>query len=90
MEEIKTSEGFLIPKASNQELAKATGTKQCICDHCINPAEYGYYVAALNSWLCPPPLCYADWKKTATRYSKDVPAEERNYKFYKELISKVV
>ena len=85
MEEVKTSEGFLILKVSNQELAKATGTEQCICDHCINPAEYGYYVAVLNSWLCP--LCYADWKKRATRYSEDIPVEERNYQFYKNLIS---
>jgi hypothetical protein len=47
----------------------------------------GYYVAVLNSWLCP--LCYAKWKKHATRYSEDVPVEERNYRRYKELISEV-
>lgn len=85
MEEIKTSEGFLVLKVSNQELAKATGQEYCICDHCLASPEEGYYVAVLNSWLCPE--CYANWKKTATRYSEDIPVEERNYRRYKELIS---
>ena len=85
MEEVKTSEGFLVLKVSNYELAKATGTQYAICDNCCFDDEYGYYVAVLNSWLCP--LCYAKWKKTATRYSEDVPVEERNYRRYKELIS---
>ena len=87
MEEIKTSEGFLVLKVSNYELAKATGTQYAICDNCCFDDEYGYYVAVLNSWLCP--LCYADWKKRATRYSEDIPIEERNYRRYKELISEV-
>jgi hypothetical protein len=87
MEEVKTSEGFLVLKVSNYELAKATGTQYAICDNCCFDDEYGYYVAVLNSWLCP--LCYAKWKKTATRYSEDIPIEERNYRRYKELISEV-
>ena len=86
MEEVKTSEGFLVLKVSNYELAKATGTQYAICDNCCFDDEYGYYVAVLNRWLCP--LCYAKWKKHATRYSEDVPVEERNYQWYKELISK--
>ena len=84
MEEVKTSEGFLVLKVSNQELAKATKQEHCVCDHCLASPEEGYYVAVLNSWLCP--LCYADWKKHATRYSEDVPVEERNYRRYKTLL----
>lgn len=86
MEEVKTSEGFLILKVSNYEVAKATGTQYAICDNCCFDSTEGYYVAVLNSWLCP--LCYADWKKHAIRYSEDVPVEERNYQWYKELISR--
>jgi hypothetical protein len=85
MEEVKTSEGFLVLKVSNQELAKATDQEYCVCDHCLASPKEGYYVAVLNSWLCP--LCYANWKKHATRYSEDIPVEERNYQFYKNLIS---
>ena len=81
MEEVKTSEGFLVLKVSNQELAKATNQEHCVCDHCLASPEEGYYVAVLNSWLCP--LCYAKWKKHATRYSKDIPVEEINYQYYK-------
>ena len=85
MGEVKTSEGFLVLKVSNYELAKATNQEYCVCDHCLASPEEGYYVAVLNSWLCP--KCYADWKKRATRYSEDVPVEEKNYQFYKNLIS---
>ena len=86
MEEVKTSEGFLVLKVSNYELAKATNQEYCVCDHCLASPEEGYYVAVLNSWLCP--KCYANWKKRATRYFTDVPIEEKNYQFYKNLISK--
>ena len=87
MEEVKTSEGFLVLKVSNQGLAKATDQEYCVCDQCLASPKEGYYVAVLNSWLCP--LCYAKWKKRATRYSEDIPIEERNYRRYKELISEV-
>ena len=84
MKEIKTSEGFLVMKTTNAEFAKATRQDGCLCDDCCAISPEGYYVAAINRWLCP--QCYIGWKKTATRYSKDVPAEESNCKFYKERI----
>ena len=88
MEEIKTSEGFLVLKVSNQELSKANGQEYCVCDKCLSAVDYGYYVAVLNLWLCSE--CYANWKKNAIRYSDDILVEKKNYQFYKNLISKIV
>lgn len=87
MKEIKTSEGLLIMKTTNTEFANATNQDFCLCDNCYDISLEGYYVAVLNRWICP--LCYMKWKTSAIRYIEDISAEERNYKFYKKLISKI-
>ncbi len=84
MKEIKTDKGFLVLEVKNEELAKATGQDCCVCDDCLEAVEVGYYVAVLNQWLCP--KCYNSWIKRATRYTEDIPVEERNYQYYKNLI----
>lgn len=83
--DVKNSEGFLILRVKNEELAKATNQGYCVCDSCFSSPDEGYYVAVLNMWFCP--KCYVKWKKTAIRYSEDIPVETKNYRRYKELLS---
>lgn len=82
---IENGKGFKVIKIDNDELHKAIGSPG-ICDHCMEMPKEGYYVAVLNSWLCPE--CYHRWIKNATYYRDDKPIEERNYKYMTEMLDK--
>lgn len=55
-----------------------------ICDNCCGKPHRGLYVAVLNSWLCPG--CYKEWHERARCYPQDAPIENKNFRFYKELL----
>ncbi len=83
--DVENEQGFMILRVFRNELEEATNQKRCVCDDCLSSPEYGYYVAVLNRWLCP--KCYSHWVATATRYREDIPVEEKNYKFYRNLLN---
>ncbi|MEI3156223.1 MAG: hypothetical protein V8T07_00620 [Muribaculaceae bacterium] len=54
-----------------------------ICDWCARPclpSERGYYIAALNQWLCKD--CFEGWLQRATWYPEDADIERKNFDFY--------
>lgn len=43
-----------------------------------------YYIAVLNDTMDKE--CYDRWYKGATRYTEDIPIEDRNFNYYKEVL----
>lgn len=58
----------------------------CICMNCNKGCLSGdiYYIAVLNDTMCKD--CYEKWLKSATRYTEDIPVEDRNFNYYKEAL----
>ena len=71
----KNDKEFLILKISSIEIVMYGGYG--ICDSCNDVPKEGYYVAALNYWMCP--TCFEEWIKAAKRYSEDIPYEKRHF-----------
>ena len=84
---VENKKGFLILEVSRKELQKVLGGYTLgICDCCGEPADNGYYIAALNQWFCEG--CLQEWLQRAERYVQDIPTEENNYNFYEEYFRK--
>lgn len=81
--------GFLILEVSREELMLALWCYGCagVCDRCLEKPDKGYYIAALNQWFCQD--CFEDWYAKARKYQEDIPIEERNYKYFKEILSRI-
>ena len=43
-----------------------------------------YYIAVLNDTMCKE--CYKKWVKSAKRYAEDIPIENKNFNYYKNLL----
>lgn len=57
----------------------------CICIHCNNTIKEDiYYIAVLNDVMDKE--CYDRWYKGATRYTEDIPIENRNFNYYREAL----
>lgn len=82
--EVMNEQKFRVLKVYRAELGKATDNDSCCCDSCLATPIYGYYIAVLNSWFCP--KCFNHWLKNAVRYKEDIPIEEKNYQFYRNLL----
>lgn len=80
---VENKKGFLVMEVSAIEcVEKLSGA--AICDSCNGSAMSGYYIAALNHWVCP--KCYEEWMERAKRYPEDIPIEERNYNHYSKIL----
>lgn len=56
-----------------------------LCMRCNKPIEGElYYVAVLNDVMDKE--CYDRWYKGTTRYTEDIPIEDRNFNYYKEAL----
>lgn len=75
---VNNEKEFLVLEVSKAEIINCGGFG--ICDSCNSQSDKGYYIAVLNSWLCPD--CYNKWMLKAKRYEEDSEHEARNYKFY--------
>lgn len=92
---IKTEnkKGFLVMEGPAQDFgAIGCGIDGgvCVCDYCnkgILPSQKCYYIAVLNMIKCEE--CYEEWIDYATRYSEDIPVEERNYHNFKTRLKEV-
>ena len=71
----KNEKEFLIIKMKGVETLLFGGYG--ICDSCNIPNLEGYYIAALNYWMCD--HCFDEWYKSATRYKEDIPYEKRHF-----------
>lgn len=74
---------FLVIEASAAEMAAALGSPG-ICDYCGNHSRNGYLISVLNSWYCP--KCFERWKLRAEYCPQDKDIEEKNYRYYKQLL----
>lgn len=79
----ENKKGFKIIEALNSEFRKiGFGTNVgIVCDTCgqhQQDDEKAYYVAVLNSVLCPE--CYNDWISSAKFYDEDKEYEDRHAK----------
>lgn len=88
MKEFSNNKGFLILEISQEEIIgklKEYGLLNvgCACGLCHNSTDIGFYVAAINRWLCLD--CFYEWYIRAERNTEDIPIEERNYERYKSL-----
>ncbi|MCE5332903.1 MAG: demethylase [Bacteroidales bacterium] len=81
----ENAKGFLVIKVRAVELMKVSRGSLGICDSCNNAAFDGYYVAALNHWMCKD--CYDGWSKRAKYYPEDSHIEKRNYERYAKLLN---
>lgn len=80
---IDNEKGFLVIEVSASECAEVFGGMG-ICDSCNSFDLKGYYIAVLNCWYCQ--KCYKEWIERAKRYNEDIEIEERNYKYYSNLL----
>lgn len=56
-----------------------------ICMKCLKPIKGElYYVAALNDTMDE--KCYKEWYSHAKHYFDDVPIENRNFNYYKNML----
>ena len=61
------------------------GLGACVCMHCNSIIKGDiYYIAVLNDVMDKE--CYDRWYKGATRYTEDIPIENRNFNHYKEVL----
>lgn len=80
---VNNSKGFLVAEVSLTECVEKLGGYG-ICDSCNGTSEKGYYVAALNHWVCP--KCYNEWMQRAKNYEEDKPIEKRNFDYYSKIL----
>lgn len=85
---VNNDKGFKVISLSTEDAASLgfgiDGSGTCICMHCNKGCRSGdiYYIAVLNDTMCK--NCYERWIKSATRYTEDIPIENRNFNHYKE------
>lgn len=70
---------FKVLEITRQEMMDKLTRYGClgICDMCNRPISVGYYVAAINQWMCED--CYNDFIKSVDRYEEDMRIENRNF-----------
>jgi hypothetical protein len=87
---VNNGKGFKVISLSTEDAASLGfglyGSGTCVCMHCNKSCLSGdiYYVAVLNDTMCKD--CYEEWLKDAKRYSEDIPIEDRNFNYYKEIL----
>lgn len=87
---VKNGKGFKVISLSVNDAASLGfgigGSGACVCMRCNKGCLSGgiYYIAVLNDTMCK--SCYEHWLKGATRYSDDIPIEDRNFNYYKEAL----
>lgn len=82
MKRINTDKGFIVYRASAEEVARLGGYG--VCDHCNEFALSGYLIPVLNHYLCE--KCFDEWIKESTYYPEDVEIENRTAEYYENLI----
>lgn len=70
---------FLVIECSASEMYTAVGSPG-ICDMCGCYPARGYYVAALNQWICE--SCFNEFISNAVFYPEDADVQRRNFDFY--------
>lgn len=75
----KNKKNFLIIQLTLKEVVKVWGKYgDCgICDSCDQTPQKGYFVAALNQYLCP--ICFEKWFKSAESRPGDARFEQMQY-----------
>lgn len=86
---VNNDKGFRVISLSKEEAASINfgvdGSGACICMHCGRFIDKDiYYIAVLNDTMDKE--CYDKWYEGATRYTEDIPIEERNFNYYKEIL----
>lgn len=85
---VKNDKGFKVINLSKEEassLGFGLSSGACVCMHCNKYCIKDiYYIAVLNDTMCK--SCYEHWLKGATRYSDDIPIEDKNFNYYKEAL----
>jgi len=74
---ITNNKGFFVLETTQSEILSAHPLNRGICDRCQKASFKGYYVAAMNYWMCS--SCYELWNQTSIRYSSDIPYEVGKY-----------
>lgn len=86
---VNNDKGFKVISLSIEDAASLGfgpyGLGACVCMHCNNIIKGDiYYIAVLNDVMDKE--CYDGWYKGATRYTEDIPIENRNFNHYKEAL----
>lgn len=86
---VNNDKGFKVISLSIEDAASLGfgpyGLGACACMHCNNIIKGDiYYIAVLNDVMDKE--CYDEWYKGATRYTEDIPIENRNFNHYKEVL----
>lgn len=86
---VNNDKGFKVISLSTEEAQVLDfgigGSGACICMHCGNIIKGDiYYIAVLNDTMDKE--CYERWYKGAKRYTEDIPVEDRNFNYYKEVL----
>ena len=86
---VNNDKGFKVISLSIEDAASLGfgpyGLGACVCMHCNNIIKGDiYYIAVLNDVMDKE--CYDRWYKGATRYTEDIPIENRNFNHYKEVL----
>ena len=85
---VDNDKGFKVISLATEDAASLGfgmyGSGACICMDCNKECLSGdiYYIAVLNDTMCK--NCYERWIRSATRYTEDIPFEDRNFNYYKE------
>lgn len=80
--QVLNDKGFLVISCSTSELQAIEPAALGICDRCNSAALHGYLCCALGHYFyCED--CYNDWVKRATRYTEDIPYEEKTFNEFK-------
>lgn len=74
---INNNKGFFVIETSQVEIVSTHPLNKGIFDRCNESSSKGYYVAAMNYWMCP--SCYESWNAESIRYSSDIPYEIDRY-----------
>ena len=80
--EIRNRKGFKVLKIDRKELLQKMFIYGClgVCDHCLDTPDTGYFVVALNHWICP--SCYQKWMDHAVFYPEDMKYELKKYEHW--------
>lgn len=86
---VENKKGFKVIQISRKELIDMFGQhgNVGICGGCRKEADIGFYVAILNSWLCP--HCYKEWYNKVYNheyYKQYENLENSNFNFYKYIL----
>ncbi len=80
---VNNYKGFKVIRLSRKEAYSLSWGD--ICESCNSIiTEDMYYIAAINDVLCK--SCYNNFINESTRYSEDIPIEDRNFNYYKEAL----